>query len=648
MQMLTYYRNHILIFVFAFLQYANTLHHEYAWDDQIVILENPHVQEGLKGIPAFFVKQHSDYLHDKYGYRPIVQTTFAVEHELFGNNPRSGHFMNVLYFSLLCLLIYYVLIRLFFENHKILALLITLVYITHPLHVEVVANIKSRDEIFQLAFSLLTLLQFDRFYVSRQLRHLGWMILFFFLAYFSRENAITILGVIPLYLLINRQGSTRTKLKFLMPIPILIGTALLIFWLAFTSKLGVDQTSGLDIFYEHPAMGNSFALENQIGDRFANSFPLYFRYLKKFLWPFDLVYYSGLNHIPLLEGRHPIIALFFFLHVGVLIFLIKRARYFPILAFGIVFFYIGLSPFSHIFYIMPDTMADRYMFGPTLGLIMAGVCGLDYLLGYVLPASMKNAQKTFLVAIVGLFIMVGSITTFMRNKVWKNSETLVSADIGKLENCAKAQEQFADLLLDRYLQTGDQGLVPRIINRYEHAIGITEHAYYARIKLGSNFARLGDPQKGIDLLNETVALFPNQSDPHFYLGNAYYELDSMAAAIPALLMAKTLSPRNEDSYFLLAKSYLELQQFEAGKDVCLEALALFPQSYLFHDVLSDLYFEEGQPDVALEEIRKILVLQSRSEIFHKKLIGRLQQLGRMEEARQAYDRALRLGLPMRN
>ena len=363
----------ILIFLFAFLQFANTLHHEYAWDDEIVILQNPHVQKGIKGIPAFFVKRHSDYLHDKYGFRPVVQSTFALEHELFGNNPRAGHFMNVLYFALLCVLIYFVLIRLFFPKNKLLALLIVLLFISHPLHVEVVANIKSRDEIFQLAFALLTLLQFDRFYDTRKAKHLGWMVLFFLLAYFSRENAITILGVMPFYLWLKKSGSWQTKLKFLTPLPVLAGMAFFIFWLAFTSRMGVDQTEGLDIFYEHPAMGNSFALEPDIGDRFINASTLYFRYVKKFIWPFDLIYYSGYNQIPVLPGKYPVNILCFFLHVGVLISIVKWGRQFPIPSFGIIFFYIGLSPFTHVFYIMPDTMADRYMFGPSLGLIMAGV-----------------------------------------------------------------------------------------------------------------------------------------------------------------------------------------------------------------------------------------------------------------------------------
>ena len=251
-------------------------------------------------------------------------------------------------------------------------------------------------------------------------------------------------------------------------------------------------------------------------------------------------------------------------------------------------------------------------------------------------------------AITGVFILIGAIATFHRNKVWESSDTLIAADIDKLDHCAKAQEQYADQLLNKFLQTNDPGLIPNIIDRYERAIEITEHAYYARITLGSNYARLGFPEKGIELLTQTAALFPDQSDPHFYLGNAYYDLDSFDRAIPELIISKNLAPKNEDSYFLIAKCHLETQQFELGIDLCREAIALFPQSYLFRDVLSDLHFESGQPGLAIAEIYKILDIQPLSEVFYKKLIGRLQQLGRLEEAMDAYQKALGLGLSMRN
>ena len=45
-----------VIFVLAFLLYANTLSHDYALDDAIVITENMYTTEGVSGFPGILSK----------------------------------------------------------------------------------------------------------------------------------------------------------------------------------------------------------------------------------------------------------------------------------------------------------------------------------------------------------------------------------------------------------------------------------------------------------------------------------------------------------------------------------------------------------------------------------------------------------------
>jgi hypothetical protein len=49
-------QTHLFIFISAFILFANTFSHEYAWDDKIVIEKNPRVQKGISGITQFFLK----------------------------------------------------------------------------------------------------------------------------------------------------------------------------------------------------------------------------------------------------------------------------------------------------------------------------------------------------------------------------------------------------------------------------------------------------------------------------------------------------------------------------------------------------------------------------------------------------------------
>src|SRR3954463_7198591 len=93
-----------IVFVFAFLLYANTLNNGYVLDDDVVFVKNKDVQQGFGGIKSIL---HHSFIfgftgHNDQSYRPVVSIIFAIEKEFFGNNPHTGHFINVLLFGLSC------------------------------------------------------------------------------------------------------------------------------------------------------------------------------------------------------------------------------------------------------------------------------------------------------------------------------------------------------------------------------------------------------------------------------------------------------------------------------------------------------------------------------------------------------------------
>jgi len=143
--------------LFAFILYSNTLNHEYAYDDYPTIYGNQLTMQGVHGIPTLLrtaywygIDQENDWL-----YRPLSMVMFAVEWSLAPNQPALGHWMNVLWYVLSSLLLLRFLSDLLNQKNRLLAFAITLVWIAHPVHTEVIANIKSRDEIMCFLFSIL-------------------------------------------------------------------------------------------------------------------------------------------------------------------------------------------------------------------------------------------------------------------------------------------------------------------------------------------------------------------------------------------------------------------------------------------------------------------------------------------------------------
>ncbi len=250
----------IFVALVGFVIYFNSFSNKYALDDDIVMRLNDYVQEGFAGIGKIMTTDSYDSFFKSMGssgelsggrYRPLSILTFAVEQQLFGEchgtrmlevrdslanfqlmqmNPNLQnkligekatleaqistsheslamirHIVSVLLYILsavflLKLLRDYVFkyANLKFVNYKDLAFFTTLIFLVHPIHTEVVANVKSRDEILSFLFIVLTFIYVFRHTETKNSKDLYLGLLFFFLALLSKEWGITLVALIPM------------------------------------------------------------------------------------------------------------------------------------------------------------------------------------------------------------------------------------------------------------------------------------------------------------------------------------------------------------------------------------------------------------------------------------------------------------------
>jgi len=191
------------IFLFAFLLFADSIPNGYNLDDELVTINHRLTSKGISALPEIFT---SPYYQDasgySYEYRPMVLASFAIEHELSGDNAHISHFVNVFLYALCGILLYLILLRLFRGYSPFLSIAATLLFIAHPTHTEVVCSIKNRDEILGLLFSLLSFyMVFFAIQTSRR-----WLILFamlsFTLALMSKVTVVSFVLIIPLALIL--------------------------------------------------------------------------------------------------------------------------------------------------------------------------------------------------------------------------------------------------------------------------------------------------------------------------------------------------------------------------------------------------------------------------------------------------------------
>src|ERR1019366_5629555 len=174
----------------------------FAFDDVVVVQGNKFTQQGFAGITkmltTFYWAGFWDY--NTGLYRPLSLIGFAMQWQLFKDVPGWYHVVSVLLYVITILLLFSTLRRLLSNYSPMVAFVASLIFAAHPTHTEVVANIKSQDELLCFIFALLTVQLILKNIQSPSLGNVFFSCACFFLALLATEGALVFLGAIPLML----------------------------------------------------------------------------------------------------------------------------------------------------------------------------------------------------------------------------------------------------------------------------------------------------------------------------------------------------------------------------------------------------------------------------------------------------------------
>ena len=296
----------VVLFAICCLLYANTLTHDYASDDSIVIKENEFTTQGFAGIPdllkydtfrGFFKEEGKAALVAGGRYRPLTPILFAIQYQFFGANPFIGHLTAVLLYALTTLMLYLVFLRLLSPRGQtqkagvygyFVAFATALLFATHPLHTEVVANIKGADEIVTLLGSLVAMhFSLKAWFDKNTLAHI-WAGIAFFLALLAKENAITFLAVVPLSYYFFTKAKMGDIVKLTLPFLI----AAIAFIALRTHILGFITTESSRELMNNPFLklvGNQY-VDFTLAEKFATIFYTLGKYIQLLFFPHPLTH----------------------------------------------------------------------------------------------------------------------------------------------------------------------------------------------------------------------------------------------------------------------------------------------------------------------------------------------------------------------
>ncbi|HND88681.1 MAG TPA: glycosyltransferase family 39 protein, partial [Saprospiraceae bacterium] len=424
----------LLAAALGFVLYINTFGHTWCLDDYSAIKENWVVKSGLnaESLKLIFSTEYRYGAWSSPGslYRPIPLVMFALEWQLWPDNPMPGHIINVLLYALTGWLLWATWRRVLAGQPAVLVALAVLLFMAHPVHTEVVANTKSRDEILSFLFSTAAFYWLWRHLDSQKGGHLVAAVLMYALALFSKESAITLLAVFPLTLWFFRPGTSWSKIgqvTGLMLVPAVI--FLLIRKQILDAQPYQETYSALDTFY---------VATKDRGMQLASAFMMCARYLQTLVFPHPLISDMGYPQVkPVPFGDFRAIGGFLlYAALGVLGLTLTLRRNF--LGYAILFYLITFSLFSNVFMIIGTSYGERLLYLPSLGFAFA----LAWLLTKAfkindMDSVWKPGGSPAIWVAAGLILALYSFKTIARNPAWYVSGDLYSADLPYAPDCAK-------------------------------------------------------------------------------------------------------------------------------------------------------------------------------------------------------------------
>jgi len=516
----------VAIACFAFILYVNSLKNGYVLDDYSAITINKYVQEGFSGIPKLMKVDFWHFSNMKLGYyRPLSLVTFAIEYQFFGASPWVSHFFNVTFFSLTVFFLFLVMARLFSKKNLIFPLFISLLFAAHPIHTEVVDNIKGRDELLSF-FNLMVMLFFSLRYADhKKAGDLILGMLFFYFALLSKESALT--GILLLPLVLFYGGAWKIRDIAIRVLPFLL--VVFLFFIQRRMALGPVPAVIPDDIINYPYRDEAV--------RFSTAFLLFLFSLKMLFWPHPLRYDYSYNQIPAVgwDNLWALSGLLFFL--ALIVFVVFQVRKKAALGLALGFFLIAMAPVMGFIVLRGGIFAERNIYAASMGICMLIVILPDIFFKTAFQPGLASSLKGHLARLpLFLFILLavtaGAVVTVKRNTAWVDSLTLFRTDIATGQNSAQNQLHYGSDMVIKATTTTDKKEKDSLVNAGMTAIrkalvihpgfgdAMFRYAYGYEVKLTYK-----PEQRYVDsavyFFNKSIEYAPALADAYRHLGLIY-------------------------------------------------------------------------------------------------------------------------------
>ncbi len=514
----------VLLFLslLAFLIYSNTFSSSFHFDDEDSIVENP------------WIKKLSNVL-DFSGSRYVGLLSFALNYH-FGQLEVFGYHLINLLIHITNGFLVYTLVRLVFQTPLMrpasaapmepsawsmaqppagMAFITALLFVVHPLQTQAVTYIVQRFTSLATLFYLLSIVCYLKWRLAGpdQKGRYAWYagaLLSTILAMKTKEISFTLLFMILWVEGIFFWPLTRQQwgglIPFLLTLPII----------PLSSWATVGEAEG------------GFARETtDIGrlDYLFTQFRVIVTYLRLLVLPIhqNLDYDYPIYH-SLLNASVFLSMLFLAFLFGLAIYLLFHLRH-RLVAFGLLWFLVTLSVESSIIPIR-DVIFEHRLYLPSVGLMLAASAAV---------VGGLHRWRTGVGIGVAVVVILFSVATYQRNRVWNDEISLWADVVQKSPNKARGYNNLGAVYRE-------QDRLQEAIQAYKTALTLKPDFAQAHNTLGSIYLMQGRLEEAIREYQIVLKQQPDLAETHFNLGNAYKHVGRTREAMHKFERALQIKP----------------------------------------------------------------------------------------------------------
>jgi tetratricopeptide (TPR) repeat protein len=617
----------IIVAVLTGAVFANTLANGFVYDDESVIVENPHYRgfdaENIAWMFTTFRMGH---------YQPLTWLSLALDHAVWGMDPRGYHLTNVILHALNALLVFLLALKILGLHapskappasapglpRLIVAALAALLFAVHPLRVESVAWVTERRDVLSSLWLLVTLHLYLRAVASRN-RYVLWFVLAvlaFILSLLSRAMGVTLPAILllldawPLRRIGPAAGgwfSAAARRACLEKIPLF----LLAGGFAVLAPLAQGSAGAAVPLSEHGILA-----------RIAQAcYGLVF-YVYKTIVPTNLA--------PLYEMQFPLniaapqYVLAILLVVLVAAGLLALGRRMPAVTLTILIHAVLLAPVLGFFQSGRQEVADRYSYLPAIAWSILLAAGLDRWW------RSESGRRFAPVAAGALALAVGGVAllTVQQDRVWQSELTLWS-HAAEAAPGATAHQNLGAIY-------ARQSRFTRAVENYHAALRYLPKHGPALLGLAKALNDANRHEEALQVWPQVVEALPDKREPRFEYATALQIAgrdDDAAAQYERLL---ELDPQSTGAWVNLAIIELKRGDADAADAALGRALAIKPDHAEALYVRANIQRERGQREAAVATYRAALAAQPDFPDAQTNLGITLAALGETGAAIEAY------------